>query len=57
VDQKIVAAYRDPDRAAGRTALRKVITAISRSVPTSLTELRKLGSTLSRRAGDVLAYL
>ena len=57
VYQKIVAAYRDPDRAAGRSALQKVITAISRSVPAALTELRELGSTLKRRAGHVLAYL
>ena len=56
VYQKIVAAYRDPDRTAGRSALQKIITAISRGVPEALTELRKLGSTLKRRAGDVLAY-
>ena len=56
VYQKIVAAYRDPDRAAGRSALQKVITAISRSVPAALTELRELDSTLKRRVGHVLAY-
>ena len=56
VYQKIVAAYRDPDRTAGRSALQKIITAISRGVPEAITELRKLGSTLKRRAGDVLAY-
>ena len=32
------------------------VTALSRGVPAALVELRKLGSTLKRRAGDVLAY-
>ena len=36
--------------------MQKVITALSRGVPAALVELRKLGSTLKRRAGDVLAY-
>jgi len=54
--QRIVTAYRDPDRAAGKTALRKVIDALSTGVPTPLTELITLGRTLTRRAGDVLAY-
>ena len=43
-------------RAAGRHALGKVIIAINDGVPTVLAELHKLGSTLRRRAGDVLAY-
>ena len=54
--QRIVTAYRDPDRTAGKTALRKVIDALSTGVPTPLTELITLGRTLTRRAGDVLAY-
>jgi transposase len=56
VYQNIVTAYRDPDPKKGREALQKVINAISRGVPAALVELRKLGSTLKRRAGDVLAY-
>ena len=56
VYQNLVDAYRNPDRAAGRQAMQKVINAISRGVPAALAELRKLGSTLKRRAGDVLAY-
>ena len=56
VYQNLVDAYRNPDRAAGRQAMQKVIGAISRGVPAALVELHKLGSTLKRRAGDVLAY-
>jgi len=54
--QRIVTAYRDPDRTAAKTALAKVIDALSTGVPPALTELITLGRTLRRRAGDVLAY-
>jgi transposase len=54
--QRIVAAYRNPDRAAAKTELTKIISAISTGVPTALTELTTLGRTLKRRAADVLAY-
>jgi transposase len=54
--QRIVAAYRDPDRRAARAALAQTITAISRGVPAALSELITLGRTLTRRAADVLAY-
>jgi transposase len=54
--QRIVAAYRDLDRRAGRAQLEQTITAISRDVPAVLTELITLGRTLRRRAADVLAY-
>jgi transposase len=54
--QRIVTAYRDPDRRTGKAALAKVITSISTGVPTELTELITLGRTLKRRAIDVLAY-
>jgi transposase len=54
--QRIVAAYRNPDRVAAKTELKKIITAISAEVPTALTELITLGRTLRRRARDVLAY-
>ena len=56
VYQHIVAAYRNPDRAAAKTSLTKVINSISRGVPTELNEIIRLGRTLKRRAVDVLAY-
>jgi transposase len=36
--------------------MQAVIAALSHGVPAALTELRKLGQTLNRRATDVLAY-
>jgi transposase len=56
VYQRIVAAYRHPDRNAAKAALTKVMHTISRGVPKNLTELTTLGRTLKRRAADVLAY-
>jgi len=56
VYQRIVTAYRDPDRAAGKQALQAVIDSLHRGVPTGLEELRRLGRTLARRAADILAY-
>ena len=54
--QRIVAAYRDPDRAAAKTALSLIIDELRAGVPTVLTELITHGRTLNRRAADVLAY-
>jgi transposase len=54
--QRIVAAYRHPDRRAGKALLTNVINSISRGVPVSLSELTTLRRTLKRRATDVLAY-
>ncbi len=56
VYQRIVAACRHPDRATGRHELQAVIESLRRGVPEPLTELRRLGRTLHRRAHDVLAY-
>jgi len=56
VYQRIVAAYRDQDRAQGRRKLRAVIDSLHRGVPAPLSELCRLGRTLNRRAVDVLAY-
>ena len=56
VYQRIVAAYRDPDRAVGKSDLQAVIDSLRHGVPEALSELRKLGRTLHRRAVDVLAY-
>ncbi|GAA4882656.1 hypothetical protein GCM10023203_37940 [Actinomycetospora straminea] len=52
----MIAAYRHPDRAAGRHAMTRLIIALSAGVPATLTELRTLGRTLRRRATDILAY-
>jgi transposase len=56
VYQRIVAAYRNHDRAAAETELKRIIATITAAVPTALTELIRLGRTLERRAADVLAY-
>ncbi|MCZ4328317.1 transposase, partial [Brachybacterium paraconglomeratum] len=47
--QRIVAAYRHPDRATGKKALQAVIDDLTQGVPTQLTELISLGRTLIRR--------
>jgi transposase len=54
--QRMIAAYRDPDRARGRELMKKLIDAISHAVPAALTELITLGRTLKKRTNDVLAY-
>ena len=54
--QRMVAAYREPDRARGRQMMQSLIDSLSSGVPAALTELRTLGRTLTRRANDVLAY-
>jgi transposase len=54
--QRMIAAYRDPDPASGKTAHAAVIDAIRDGVPAALVELITLGRTLNQRAADVLAY-
>ena len=54
--QKIVAAYRNPNRKHAKKRLRKLIDAISHGIPNTLTELQTLGRTMKRRAADILAY-
>ena len=54
--QRLIAAYRDPDRARARDAMVAIIESLREGVPVALTELRRLGRTLNHRAGDVLAY-
>lgn len=54
--QRMVAAYREPDRSQGREQMQSVIDALRQGVPAGLDELRRLGRTLTRRAEDVLAY-
>lgn len=54
--QRMIAAYRHPDRAHGRRLMQAVVDDLSAGVPAALTELRRLGRTLKKRAVDVLAY-
>ena len=54
--QRMVAAYRDPDRRRAAATMTAVIKSVSAGVPAALTELRRLGRTLNQRAGDILAY-
>jgi len=54
--QRMITAYRHPDRAHGRELMVKLIGSVSHGVPATLNELAKLGRTLKKRAVDVLAY-
>ena len=54
--QRMVAAYREPDRKTGRESMVKLIESLSSGVPAALTELITLGRTLKKRTDDVLAY-
>jgi transposase len=56
VYQRMIAAYRHPDRRAGKTAMSDLIDSLSGKIPAVLREVRRLGRTLNRRAADVLAY-
>ena len=54
--QRMITAYRQPDRNKGRELMARLIDALSHGVPAELTEVITLGRTLHRRAGDVLAF-
>src|SRR5215207_5699944 len=54
--QRMIAAYREPDRARARTSMQQLINSISHGVPAALSEVTTLGHTLTKRAADVLAY-
>ena len=54
--QRMIAAYREPDRRHARQLMAAVIDSLATGVPKALTELARLGRTLKRRAADVLAY-
>jgi transposase len=56
VYQRMIAAYRQPDRAQGRQLMTNLIASLSRGVPAELSEASTLGRTLNKRAADVLAY-
>ena len=54
--QRMIAAYREPDRKQGRQLMEQLIASVTSRVPTALTEITRLGRTLKQRARDVLAY-
>jgi len=54
--QRMIAAYREPDRTRGRELMHKLIETVSHGVPAALKEVITLGPTLKKRAADVLAY-
>jgi transposase len=54
--QRMIEAYREPDRTHGRRLMQQLITSISSAVPATLSEVITLGRTLTKRAADVLAY-
>ena len=54
--QAMIAAYRNPDRIKGRHLMARLIASISHGVPAALSEVVTLGRTLTKRAGDILAY-
>ena len=56
VYQRMIAAYRQPDRARGRELMSELIDTVSQGVPKALVEITTLGRTLRKRAADVLAY-
>ena len=54
--QRIVAAYREPDKKKARQVMQEVIATITTGVPAALVEVRKLGRTMKQRAVDILAF-
>jgi transposase len=54
--QRMIAAYREPDRTKGRQLMTRLIASISHDVPAVLSEVITLRRTLKNRAADVLAY-
>ena len=56
VYQRMISAYREPDRARGKQLMQQLIDSLRTGVPKALTEVITLGRTLGRRAPDVLAY-
>jgi len=54
--QRMITAYREPDRRKGKKLMVNLIASLRVGVPAQLGELLTLGRTLTRRAADVLAY-
>ena len=56
VYQRMITAYREPDRTRGRALMQQLIAAVGSGVPAALSEVITLGRTLTTRAADILAY-
>jgi transposase len=56
VYQRLIGAYREPDRRHGRQLMVALIESLAHAVPAALAEVVTLGHTLTKRAADVLAY-
>ena len=56
VYQRMIAAYREPDKDKGKQMMQAVIDAVTTGVPAALVEIHKLGRTLKQRAADILAF-
>jgi transposase len=54
--QRMITAYREPDRVRGRELMTKLIESLHQGVPAALSEAITLGRTLNKRAADILAY-
>jgi transposase len=54
--QRMINAYRDPNKAQGSTTMRALIDSVRHGVPTVLIELQRLGRTLYHCAAEFLAY-
>lgn len=52
----MVNAYRHQNRKIGKFTMRKVIDSVRTGVPEGLVEVTRLGPTLGKWAGDILAY-
>ena len=54
--QRIVAAYREPDKKKAKQMMHAAFDAITTGVPAALVEIRRLGRTMGQRATDILAF-
>jgi transposase len=54
--QRMITAYREPDRTRDRELMSKLIESVTHGVPAALIEVVTLGRTLKKRTADILAY-
>ena len=54
--QRMIAAYREPDKDLGKQMMQAVIESVSTGVLAALVEIRRLGRTMRQRATDILAF-
>ena len=54
--QRMITAYRDPDRNTGKATMAGLIDSVRRGVPAGLGEVARLGRTLAKRCEDILAF-